>query len=154
LERAAIHVVHEDPLVQEPVGDEDLARVLVELERSDTRREYRRLLVVLLDLVGRNLWPAVAEVPEELPVARELDNAVAGCCARQIDVLVTVDCDRLQSPGPTGVVARASPRVDDVALLVELQDFRSKDAAVAPWRSRHGVQFVGPRVRAAIDDPD
>jgi len=35
LERARVHVVDDNPLVQEAVGDEDLARILVELERAD-----------------------------------------------------------------------------------------------------------------------
>ncbi len=154
LECAGIHVVHEDSLVQEPVRNEDLARVLVELERSDTRRKHGRLLVVLLDLIGGNLWSAVAEVPDKLPVARKLDDAVAGRCSRQVDVLVTVHGDRLQSPRPAGVVVRASPCVDDFPVLVELQNLRSEDTAVAPGRGRHGVQFVGARVRTTIDDPD
>src|SRR5258705_4962324 len=62
LERPAVHVVDDNPLVEEPVGDEDLARILVELEGSDSWREDRDLLVVLLHLVRGDLRSAMPEI--------------------------------------------------------------------------------------------
>src|SRR5439155_21023383 len=154
LECAGVHVVDEDSLVEEAVGDEDLPRILIELERADTRRENRRLLVILLHLVGGYLRTAMSEVLQELPLSRKLDDAVAGRGSREPHVLLAVNGDRLQAAGPAGVIVRPAPRVHDVAVGVELQDLRPEHAALAPRRRGRRRQFVRTRVDAAVNRPD
>ena len=154
LEGAGVHVVHEHAFVQETVRDVDLARILVEIECPDAGREDVGLLIVHLYLVARDLWSAVAEVPEELALARELDDAVAGHGPRDVDVLVAVHTDRLKPTRPTWMVIRASPSVDDVPFGIEVHDHRTDHAAVRPRRSPARAHFIGPCIDRAIDDPD
>src|SRR5712691_9600811 len=131
---AGIHVVHQDALVEEPVRDEDLAGILVEIEGSDSGRKDGGLLVILLHLRGRNFWPAMPEVPQKFSVAIKLDDAVAGCGARYPDVALAVDAQRLQPAGPAWDVIGASPRFENVAVGIELQHLGPQDAAVAARR--------------------
>src|SRR5713101_8246697 len=97
---AGIHVVYQDALVEEPIRDEDLAGVLVEIEGSDSGREGGGLLVVLLHLRRRYFWPAMPEVPQKFSVAVKFDDAVARRGARYPDVALPVDAQSLQPPRP------------------------------------------------------
>src|SRR5258706_13587472 len=131
---AGIHVVHHDALVEEPVRDEDLAGILVEIEGSDSGRKDGGLLVILLHLRRGYLGPAMPKVPQKFSVAIELDDAVARRGARYPDVALAVDAQRLQPAGPALDVIGASPRFENVAVGIELQDLGSKDAAFAARR--------------------
>src|SRR3989442_15570022 len=71
LERPRVHVIYEDTL---PVDDVDLAGVLVEVEAA-LGREDVGLLIVFLER-RRAFGRPVVEVPHELPVLRELEDAV------------------------------------------------------------------------------
>src|SRR5205814_9878771 len=102
-------VVHENSLIEKPVRNKDLARVLIELERPNAGREDRRLLVVLLHLIGGHLRTAMAEVLQELAIPRELDDSVVRRRAGQPLVLVTVDGNGLQPPRPPSVIVRRTP---------------------------------------------
>src|SRR5260221_11608767 len=83
---AGIHVVDQDALVEEPIRDEDLAGIFVEIEGSDAGREDGGLLVILLHLRSWHFWPAMPEIPQKFSIAIELDDAVAGRGARDPDV--------------------------------------------------------------------
>ena len=131
LERARIHVVDENPLVEKPIRDKDLACVLIELERANAGREHRRLLVVLLHLVGRHLGTAMAEVLQELAVPGELDDAVAGRRPGQPDVLLTVDGNGLQSARASRDDSPARPTRSRRCRPVEFEDLGPEHAALA-----------------------
>src|SRR5229473_3501934 len=62
---AGIHVVYHDALVEEPIRDEDLAGIFVEIEGSDSGREDGGLLVILLHLRRWHLWSTMPEVPQK-----------------------------------------------------------------------------------------
>src|SRR5713101_4590257 len=151
---AGIHVVHQDALVEEPVRDEDLAGIFIEIESSDSGRKDGGLLVILLHLRRRYLGPAMPEVPQKFSVAIELDDAVAGRGARYPYVALPIDAQRLEPAGPTWDVIGASPSFENVAVGIELQDLRSEHAAFAARRLGGRAQLIGPRIGLAIQHPD
>src|SRR5262245_21585620 len=153
-ERAGVHVVDQDPLIEEPVGDEDFARLFVQFEGPDARRKRRRLLVVGLHLVGRHFRPTVAKIAYELPVPGELNDAVARSRARQIYVLLTVDRDGLQPPGPPWMVTRPAPPVHHVPVRIEFDNLRPQHATFATRRVGRRGQFVRTGIDAPGDHPD
>src|SRR6185503_20806834 len=93
-------------------------------------------------------WRAMAEVPQELPVARELLDAVAATRPGDPDVVLLVDDDSvdLVVARPPGMMPGAAPRLQQVALRVELEDLGRRDTAVAARRRRARHAFVGPEV--------
>src|SRR6516225_1409599 len=111
LERARVHVVHQNALIQEAVGDIDLVSILVEIKGTNAGREDISLLIVLLHFVGRHFGTAVPEIPEKLSVAVKLDDAVAGRGAGDPDVPLPVDAKSLQSARPTRHVVGTAPGI-------------------------------------------
>src|SRR6185436_1523471 len=75
----------------------------------------------------------MAEVLQQLPVTRELQDAFASPCSRYPDVAVAIDVDGLFS-GPAWHVPGTAPALNQVALWIELEDRWSGDAAIGAWR--------------------
>jgi hypothetical protein len=147
LERARVHVVHEHATL---VDDVDLVGRFVELEASLAHERVGILVVLFEVLVVRRR--AMAEVPHQLAVLRVLLDAVLRPGARDPDEPLRVDDDGLQRRGPLLGLALFTPGVDDVAFLIELDQFRALDAAVEATVGAAG--FVRIRGRRAIQEPD
>ena len=94
----------------------------------------------------------MAEVLEQLPVATELEDAFASTCPRDPDVPVTIDVDGLLV-GPAGHVPRAAPALEQVAVWIELEDGRSRDAAIGARRVGRRPVLVRPDLARAIEHP-
>src|SRR5579872_5941948 len=96
----------------------------------------------------------MAEVPDKFAVLVVLNDAVAGSRTGEPHILVAVDEHRLQPARPARAVIRSSPTPNDAAVLVEFDYFRAEHAALLPRRRQARAEFVGPRVRLAIDYPE
>src|SRR5262245_5420618 len=105
----------------------------------------------------------MAEVPEELAVARELLQSVAAALSGNPDVALLVDGDGVLAActglghagrGPVGMVAGAAPRVEQVALDVELENRRRRLAAVGPRRVGHQAGLVRRDIARPAHNPD
>src|SRR5438309_2964965 len=154
LESACVHIVDEHALVQKAVGNIDLVGVFVKVKGGDARRKNRRLLVILFHLRGGHFGPAMAKVREKFSVLREFDNAVTGHGSGEIDVQLPIHADGLQPARPARSVSLAAPGPENVPVSVELDYFRTQDAAFGTRRRGHGAQFIGPGVVGPIDRPD
>ena len=145
LERAGIGVEHDDPAVAVAVGDHRLVRLLHDLH---VRRlvEVRRVLVALALVAHPDLL-------DELALARELEQHVVGSrrhpdlhvrvVAADPDVVLVVDVDAVLGVRPLQTLGGAAPRLQELAVLVELQH---------RWR---GVVFLFCRHRARpVQHPD
>ena len=71
----------------------------------------------------------MVEIPHELPVARELQDAVLIGFAADPHEPFRIDDHGLQLDRPLRVISGAAPCVDDVALLVGFDELRSTHAA-------------------------
>ena len=147
-ESARVHVVHEHAL---PVDDVDLARHFIDL-KAPLRHQDVRLLIVLGQLHA--LRRAVPEIPHELPVAREFEDAVLRRGAADPDESLTVSNHRLQCRGPERVVARTAPGVNHVAVLVQLDDLGSAHAAVDSRRVAISPNLITFGGGSTIQEPD
>ena len=99
------------------------------------------------------LWSRCPDLLHELALARELEQHVVGSrrhpdlhvrvVAADPDVVLVVDVDAVLGVRPLPPLGRAAPRLQELAVLVELQD---------RWR---GVVFLFRRHRARpVQDPD
>ena len=126
---AGVRVEDDDALVAVAVGDEHLVGRLVEV---DARRpaEQRRIAAA----VGPR---HVADLQQELPVGRELHDRVAARLLADPDVAFPVDVDGLRRkrsalPLRPPALAGHSPRLQQVAFLVEFEDGRRRLPAGRP----------------------
>jgi hypothetical protein len=87
----------------------------------------------------------MAEVPKQLDIARELENAILRCGSPYPDIALAVNQDGLQRRGPDSKISWASPSVHHVAFLIQFDGFRSlcPPSPRAPAQRRHGnwLQF-------------
>src|SRR5664279_4020873 len=100
LEGAGVHIVNQDALVASSIGHVDFLSVHVELEILDAHQELG-LLVVLFQLSARG--PAMSEIPQQFPIAVELNNAIAGIGSRNPHVTFAIHnkrCLLYTSPSP------------------------------------------------------
>src|SRR4029077_11669328 len=95
LECARIHVVYEDTL---PIDQVDFTRILVEIE-APLGDQPIGLGVVFLDL-SHFFWRPMAEIPKQLPIGREFENAVLRGRSGDPDVSFAVDENGLQCGRP------------------------------------------------------
>src|ERR1700680_3461928 len=149
LERARIHVVDQNAL---PVDDVNLAGVLVEVETPLGNQDVG-LLIVLFEW-RRTLRRTVVKVPKQLAIAREFEDAVLRRSSAYPDVALAIDQDSLQCSGPEGMISRASPRVNHIAFLVQLDGLGAPDAAVNPRRVTVPAYFIAVGSRSTIQEPD
>ena len=95
----------------------------------------------------------MAEIPDELAFARELQDAVLRRGAGDPDEALRVGDHRLQRGGPQRVMVGIAPGVHHVALRVQLDDLGAQHAAQAV-----AVDVAADLVRLgsaiAVDEPD
>ena len=131
------------------IDDVQLVGDLVELE-APLVEDVARLLIVLRHL-GRFGRRTMVEVPHELPVACELQDAVLIGFAADPHEPFRIDDDRLQLDRPLRMKSGAAPCVDDVSLLVGFDELRSTDAAERGEGFPSAVSSMGradrPRLR-------
>ena len=152
---AVVHVVDEDALALDQI---QLARLLVQREDEDAVWQRLRILVVLPQRRERLAWlrlrSAMTEIPQELPVARELQDALATSAGREPDVTVPIHDNGVLVLGPERMMPGPAPRTQQVARRVELEDRRRGHAALGARRRRGSAVLVGPDVARAAEDPD
>src|SRR6516225_3277018 len=96
----------------------------------------------------------MAEVPKQLAIARELENAILRRGSSNPDVALPVNHDGLQRRGPDSQISWASPAVQNVAFRIQFDGFRSSDATVnARWLAV-SADLIPIGRRAAIQEPD
>jgi hypothetical protein len=149
LVRAGRGVVDQHALL---LNDVQLIGDLVELEAPLVAQEVR--LLVVLRHHPRLRRRTMVEVPHELAVAGELQDAVLRRGAGDPDEPFRVGDHRLHRRRPPRVVAGAAPRVDDVALLIELDHLRGARAALDARRIVAAADLVALRRLVAVDEPD
>src|SRR5215213_2863637 len=134
-------------MVEVAVRDENLVRAWVDLHVARTA-EARHVVAV-------RLRTGLADLKDEFALARELQEVpVLVAVPRDPDEPFRVDVDAVLVLGPVVARAGAAPGLDQVALLVELQDGRSRRAALRARRvEAGGLLVVGERART-LDDPD
>ena len=149
LECARIHVVDEHAL---PIDQVNFTRVLVEIEAA-LGYEHIGLRVVFLQ--RRPIFRrAMAEVPQELPVGREFEDAVLRRRSGDPDVSFAVHEDGLQRRRPLRNISRAAPGVDHIALGIEFDGLGTAHAASDARRIAVAADFIAVGRRAAIQEPD
>src|SRR5258708_36669284 len=105
----------------------------------------------------------MAEVPEELPVAGKFLDAVPPGGARQPDVSCFIHHDCVfglrpwtidSGSGPARHISWTTPTLEKVALRIELQDCRRRDAAIVAGRGFARARFIGCYVTRPADYPN
>src|SRR5207302_10164881 len=104
-----------------------------------------------------------AKVPEELPIACKFLNAVPSSGARQPDVSRLIHHDRMFGLGtwtidsgsrPARHISWTTPTLENVALRIERQDCRRRDAAIVARRGFACARFIGRYVARPADHPN
>ena len=134
------------------IDDVQLVGHLVELE-APLVEDVARLLIVLRHL-GRLGRRTMVEIPHELPVARELQDAVLIGFAADPHEPFRIDDHGLQLDRPLRVKAGAAPCADDVALLVGFDELGSTHAAERGRGVPFGRQLDGEGGSTAVEEPD
>jgi hypothetical protein len=93
----------------------------------------------------------VTEVPHEFSILRELQDAVLRCGSRDPYETLPIDKNGLQRCRPERMVSRTSPRMDHVAFLVHLDDFRTTDATID--LTVGASDFIGISGCCAVQEP-
>ena len=94
----------------------------------------------------------MVEIPDKLPVFREFEDAVLRRGSRDPNKTLTIHDHSLQGRRPERMIPGTSPRMRDIAFLIELDELRSANAAVDPVIFSAGLVGIG--FRPAIQKPD
>ena len=134
---AGVGIEDDHPPVAVAVGDVDLIGLGVDADVG--RAAQARRVVAAAQRAG------TADLEEERPVAGELEHLpVAVAVAADPDVVEVVDENAVLVVRPLVAVAGTAPRLDDVALLVEL------DSPPAPARSTRTSAGRPPRAALTV----
>ena len=144
---AGLAVVDHDSVIPVAVGDEDLIRLRVHPHPGGPAQER--------GIVAPAIFVVLADRHHEPTVARELHDPMMPVRAHP-DVVVMVDEEPVRVPGKLGHVLRrgVAPRLDDIALGVELDDDRRRYAAGADGRILDDGGLLGRERLRQMGDPD
>src|SRR6267143_6746337 len=136
---ARCRVEHDDAMVHVAVGDIQLVGRRVD--------DHVRRGAEVLRVVAAGAFALTADLLQELAVAGELENVrVLVAAGAEPHTILMVDVDAVLELRPFVTRPRSTPRRDEIAILIELEDRRSR----APDRSR----LVGLQRRWPMRNPD
>jgi len=133
---AFIQTIDKDPFVQKAVRDVNLSIVFLYVKRANSARQYVRLLIILLHLVGRHFWPAPTKISHKFAIFVVLDDAVTRIRSRQPHVFITINEHRLKSARPARTVVGPTPTLKNLPFLIEFDYFRTEHTAFLSRRKR------------------
>ena len=164
-ELAGVGVDHDDPAVEVAVRNVDLVRLRVDGELRDAAEVLHVVAVAhepRLVLASTLVDPRVrlADLHQELAVAGELEGVgVAAAVAPDPHVVHVIDEDAVvrRRPFELAALARTAPVADQVAVRIELEHRRRRNAALGERRILRGADLVDRAEgawRVPVDDPD
>jgi hypothetical protein len=133
---ASRRVEHDDALVLVAVGDVDLVGSAVDFYRRGPTEGGR--------VIAPETLPCLADLQQELPVARELQHVVVVVAvAADPHIALGIDMNAVFELKPVVAGTGPAPRLNDVAVAVELDDRRSGNTAHRGRRLLRCGGFLG-----------
>ena len=148
LQLAGVHVDDGDALVAVSIGDVRFVGVRVEGDLGHSAE--------VLGIVAAPARAGTTDLHQERPIPGEFqDVGVITAVAADPQVIHVVHGDPVVRRRPVVTVTGATPRADEVALLIELEDVRRRNAALTRGRIRHRTDLRDLVERVLpMNDPD